>query len=153
MFIGIGGPVRSMGFAGCGISSRDFFIRSVGGVEFISLQVNCGSKGVPVAEIELMVDGEAKKIQTSGDGPVDAIFHGIKELVPHNGKLELYQVHAVTGGTDAQAEVTVRLQQDGKIVSGNSRDTDTLVASAMAYIGAVNKLQNIEFSVTKDSGV
>ena len=69
------------------------------------------------------------------------IFNGIKQLAPHQkARLELYQVHAVTGGTDAQAEVTVRLNQDGKIVTGNGRDTDTLVASAVAYIAAVNKL-------------
>jgi 2-isopropylmalate synthase len=128
-------------------------IKSKGSIDFISLQVTCGSKGAPVAEIELSVDGKVKKIKTSGDGPVDAIFNGVKGLVNHNAKLELYQVHAVTGGTDAQAEVTVRLQKDGKIVSGNSRDTDTLVASALAYIGAVNKLQNLEFIGMKDPGV
>ena len=84
------------------------------------------------------------------DGPVDAIFNGVKKLVAHNAKLELYQVHAVTGGTDAQAEVTVRLQKDGKIVSGNSRDTDTLVASAQAYIAAVNKLKKLDENANKE---
>jgi 2-isopropylmalate synthase len=128
-------------------------IRSNGSIDFISLEVTCGSKGSPVAEIELSVDGKIKKIKTSGDGPVDAIFNGVKGLVNHQAKLELYQVHAVTGGTDAQAEVTVRLQKDGKVISGNSRDTDTLVASARAYINAVNKLQNLELDGMKDPGV
>ncbi|MCE3232198.1 MAG: Isopropylmalate/homocitrate/citramalate synthase [Rickettsiaceae bacterium] len=128
-------------------------IRGSGGVDFVSLQVTCGSKGSPEAEIELLVDGGVKRIKTSGDGPIDAIFNGVKDLVPHDAVLELYQVHAVTGGTDAQAEVTVRLQKDGKVISGNSRDTDTLVASAMAYVAAVNKLKNLETKSIKDSGV
>lgn len=116
------------------------------------LEVTCGSAG-NVADIELMVNGESKQIKTSGDGPVDALFGGIKKLVPHKAKLELYQVHAVTGGTDAQAEVTVRLKEGGRIVSGNSRDTDTLVASALAYIAAVNKLEHFGEKTTKDHGI
>jgi 2-isopropylmalate synthase len=128
-------------------------IRSNGGVDFISLEVMCGSSGSSTATIELLVDGSVKKFKTTGDGPVDATFNCIKELVPHTAKLELYQVHAVTGGTDAQAEVTVRLGKGGKVISGNSRDTDTLVASAKAYIGAVNKLKKIDFDLVKDSGI
>lgn len=119
-------------------------IKNEGGINFISLEVTCGSKNSPEAEIELLVEGKAHKVKATGDGPVDAIFNGVKELVPHGGKLELYQVHAVTGGTDAQAEVTVRLNKNGRIFSGNSRDTDTLVASAKAYIGAINKLRRKE---------
>ncbi len=115
-------------------------IKNRGGINFISLSVTCGSKNKPEAEIELAVENKERKIKASGDGPVDAIFNGIKELVPHGGKLELYQVHAVTGGTDAQAEVTVRLNKNGRIFSGNGRDTDTLVASAIAYIAAINKM-------------
>lgn len=113
-------------------------------IQFVSLQVVCGTKGDQTAEIELVIDGENQKTKTIGDGPVDALFNGIKKLASHDARLELYQVHAVTGGTDAQAEVTVRLQKDGKIVSGNGRDTDTLVASAMAYINAVNKLMKLK---------
>lgn len=115
-------------------------IKNEGGIYFISLCVTCGSKNRPEAEVELSVEGKNHKVKASGDGPVDAIFNGIKELVPHGGKLALYQVHAVTGGTDAQAEVTVRLNKNGRIFSGNGRDTDTLVASVMAYISALNKL-------------
>lgn len=115
-------------------------IKNIGAIKFVSLEVSCGSKNKPAAVIELLVEGKQKEAKTHGDGPVDAIFNGVKEIMPHGGKLELYQVHAVTGGTDAQAEVTVRLNKDGKIFSGNGRDTDTLVASAMAYIGALNKL-------------
>ena len=79
-------------------------------------------------------------MQPTGNGPVDAIFNAIKMLVPHEAKLELYQVHAVTEGTDAQAEVSVRLEEDGRIVTGRGADPDTLVASARAYVAALNKL-------------
>jgi 2-isopropylmalate synthase len=102
--------------------------------------------------MDISVDGEIKSTTSSGHGPVDAIFNAVKTLVPHDAKLELYQVHAVTAGTDAQAEVTVRLNKNGNIVSGNSRDTDTLVASAKAYIVAVNKLKNFEVR-KKDHGI
>ena len=64
----------------------------------------------------------------------------IKALVPHKARLQLYQVHAVTEGTDAQAEVTVRLEENGKSVNGQGADTDTMVASTKAYINALNKL-------------
>ena len=71
---------------------------------------------------------------------MDAVFNAIKELVPHTAKLQLYQVHAVTEGTDAQAVVTVRLEEDGSTFNGLGADTDTLVASARAYLNALNKL-------------
>ena len=106
----------------------------------MSLQVVCGSKGPQTAELELDIDGEIKKTKSSGDGPVDATFNAIKELFPHTVRLQLYQVHAVTEGTDAQAEVTVRLEENGKTVNGQGADTDTLVASARAYVHALNKL-------------
>ncbi|MEZ5947565.1 MAG: alpha-isopropylmalate synthase regulatory domain-containing protein [Hyphomonas sp.] len=74
--------------------------------------------------------------------PVDAVFNAIKELIPHAGRLDLYQVHAVTGGTDAQATVSVRLNDaDGFMATGRASDPDTLVASAKAYLHAVNKLE------------
>jgi 2-isopropylmalate synthase len=71
---------------------------------------------------------------------VDAIFNAIRAIVPHAAKLSLFQVHAVTEGTDAQAEVSVRLEEEGKSVTGRGADPDTLVASAKAYIAAINKL-------------
>ncbi len=69
------------------------------------------------------------------------MFNAIRKLVPHQGKLDLYQVHAVTGGTDAQAKVSVRLKGEGIMATGNASDPDTLVASAKAYIHALNKLE------------
>ena len=75
-----------------------------------------------------------------GDGPVDAIFNAIRQLYPHPATLQLFQVSAVTEGTDAQAKVSVRLEEDGRTVTGRGADTDTLVASAYAYVNALNKL-------------
>ena len=73
---------------------------------------------------------------------MDAIFKAIRALVPHEATLELYQVHAVTGGTDAQAEVSVRLAEQGRSFTAKGADPDTLVASAKAYLGALNKLMS-----------
>ena len=109
-------------------------------IKFVSLYVIAGSRGPQTAELELDIDGETQTTKSSGDGPVDATFNAIKELVPHDANLQLYQVHAVTEGTDAQAEVTVRLEESGKTVNGQGADTDTLVASARAYVNALNKL-------------
>ncbi len=64
----------------------------------------------------------------------------MRELHPNDARLQLYQVHAVTEGTDAQATVSVRLEEDGKIATGQSADTDTVVASARAYVNALNRL-------------
>ena len=109
-------------------------------IRFRKLRVVCGSEGPQTAELELEVDGEAKTAQSSGDGPVDATFKAIRKAFPHECRLQLYQVHAVTHGTDAQAEVTVRLEENGRTVNGQGADTDTLVASARAYVNALNKL-------------
>lgn len=110
-------------------------------IKFVSLQVVCGSKVEhQTAELELEVDGSVVSTTAEGDGPVDATFNAIKALTYDTQHLQLYQVHAVTEGTDAQAEVTVRLEEDGKTVMGQGADTDTLVASARAYVNALNKL-------------
>lgn len=109
-------------------------------IKFHSLRVIAGSHGPQEAWLGLEIDGEVKRTTTMGDGPVDATFNAIKELFPHEAKLMLYQVHAVTEGTDAQAEVSVRLDEEGRIVVGQGADSDTLVASARAYVNALNKL-------------
>ena len=118
----------------------DEVIRENDRIRFSSLHVVCGSTGPQTADLELIVDGENKRTTATGDGPVDATFNAIKDLFPHEASLLLYQVHAVTEGTDAQAEVTVRLEEDGKTINGRGADTDTLVASARAYVNALNKL-------------
>jgi 2-isopropylmalate synthase len=109
-------------------------------IRFVSLHVVCGSEGPQTADLALDVDGVRQKVTAHGDGPVDATFNAIKALYPHEARLRLFQVHAVTEGTDAQAEVTVRLEENGKTVNGQGADTDTLVASAKAYLHALNKL-------------
>ncbi|ARJ64364.1 2-isopropylmalate synthase [Magnetospirillum sp. ME-1] len=119
----------------------DAVVRGNDRLKLVSLEVLCGTKHQPPsAELELSVDGVVKSVRATGDGPVDATFNAIKALFPHEVKLQLYQVSAVTQGTDAQAEVTVRLEEDGKSVNGQGAETDTLVASARAYVNALNKL-------------
>lgn len=112
-------------------------------IKFVSLVIQAGTKGPQIASIELQVDGVPKFAMSEGNGPVDAIFRSIRMIVPHDGaQLQLYQVHAVTGGTDAQAEVTVKIEENGKTVTGQGTDADTLVASARAYLHALNKLMD-----------
>ncbi len=104
------------------------------------LRVICGTDGPQEAELTLAVDGVAQSTDATGDGPVDAAFNAIKAIYPHAARLQLYQVHAVTEGTDAQATVSIRLEEDGRIATGQSADTDTIVASVKAYVNALNRL-------------
>ncbi len=104
------------------------------------LRVVCGTDGPQTAEMVLEIDGEDKSITATGDGPVDASFNAVKQLFTHSARLQLYQVNAVTEGTDAQATVSVRLEEDGRIATGQSADTDTVVASVKAYVNALNRL-------------
>ena len=105
-----------------------------------ALTVIAGTMGPQMATLTLDIEGNHITKQAVGNGPVDAIFNAIHALVPHTATLELYQVHAVTQGTDAQAEVSVRLSEAGKSVTAKGADPDTMVASARAYIAALNKL-------------
>ncbi|MBI1384920.1 MAG: 2-isopropylmalate synthase [Rhizobiales bacterium] len=109
-------------------------------IQVLALTVIAGTFGHQSATLTLAIDGNHLTFQSTGNGPVDATFNAIKALVPHEAKLALYQVHAVTEGTDAQAEVLVRLEADGRTYTGRGSDTDTMVASARAYVGALNKL-------------
>jgi len=117
----------------------DEVVRANDRIKLVSMELECGTRQ-PRARLELDIDGEIRSSEGSGDGPVDAAFKCIKELFPTKARLQLYQVHAVTGGTDAQAGVTVRLEEDGSTVNGQGADTDTMVASVKAYINALNKL-------------
>jgi 2-isopropylmalate synthase len=112
-------------------------------IKVVALTVIAGTMGPQSATLTLDVNGTHKTVQATGNGPVDATFNAIKQLVPHDTRLALYQVHAVTEGTDAQAEVSVRLEDEaaGHAVTGRAADPDTLVASAKAYLGALNKLE------------
>ncbi len=108
-------------------------------IRVVHLRVIAGTEGQS-AELTLDVDGVETRAEASGDGPVDAVFNAIHEIVPHQAALRLFQVHAVTEGTDAQAQVSVRLEEDGRIATGAAADTDTLTASAKAYVNALNNL-------------
>jgi 2-isopropylmalate synthase len=118
----------------------DEVVRDHERIQFVSLDVHAGSKRPQRAELELEVDGVVKHAAATGDGPVDATFKAIHDVFPHNANLVLFSVGAVTEGTDAQAKVTVRLEENGKMVDGQGADLDTIVASARAYVHALNKL-------------
>src|SRR5436190_2825522 len=109
-------------------------------IKLVSLSVIAGTRGPQRATMKLDIEGRPMIEECEGNGPVDATFNCIKAMVPHEAVLELYQVHAVTAGTDAQAEVSVRLSEHGRAVTSKGADPDTLVASAKAYLGALNKL-------------
>jgi 2-isopropylmalate synthase len=109
-------------------------------IKLVSLSVIAGTHGPQRATMKLDVEGKLLIEECEGNGPVDATFNCIKTLIPHDAVLELYQVHAVTEGTDAQAEVSVRLSESGRAVTAKGADPDTLVASAKAYLAALNKL-------------
>ncbi len=120
---------------------EDEVVREHEAIKFVSMHVVSGTTGPQTAELCVTMDGEEHCTKVEGNGPVDAIFTAIRDLIPHpDARLKLYQVHAITGGIDAQAEVTVRLEENGRLVHGQGADTDTLVASARAYIHALNKL-------------
>ncbi|WP_091738027.1 2-isopropylmalate synthase [Phenylobacterium immobile] len=109
-------------------------------IQVKSLRVIAGTEGPQEAELTVIIDGVDRSSTATGDGPVDAVFNAIQQVAPHNAMLRLFQVHAVTEGTDAQAQVSVRLEEDGRIATGQAADTDTLTASAKAYINALNNL-------------
>ncbi len=109
-------------------------------LQIVSMKVLCGTGGPAESTVEMEVDGKEVIATEQGDGPVDATFRAIRAIHPNKARLQLYQVHAVTEGTDAQATVSVRLEEDGMIATGQSANTDTVVASAKAYVNALNRL-------------
>ncbi|MEM9738301.1 MAG: 2-isopropylmalate synthase [Pseudomonadota bacterium] len=110
-------------------------------VVLTKLKIVAGTDGPQEAEIHVLVDGVAVDATAEGNGPIDALFKSIRAAVPHEAKLDLFQVHTVTGGTDAQADVSVRLKGDDIMAVGRARHVDTLVATAKAYLHALNKLE------------
>ncbi len=109
-------------------------------IRFDALEVRCGSRSRPRAAVTLVVDEVVRSAEAEGDGPMDATFRAIREVFPHDAALALFSIGAVTPETDAQARVTVRLEENGRLVDGQGSDTDTVVAAALAYIHALNKL-------------
>ena len=109
-------------------------------VRLVALKVCSETGEKPEATVTLSIDGEEKTLSAEGGGPVDAAFKAIKSLVGTEAKLQLYSVNNITSGTDAQGEVTVRLEHDGRIINGQGADTDIVIASAKAYIHGINRL-------------
>ncbi|NEX18846.1 2-isopropylmalate synthase [Thiorhodococcus mannitoliphagus] len=111
-------------------------------VKLISMQVCSETGETPTANLVLSLDGSERSGTATGGGPVDATFKAIETIVQSDTTLKLYSVNAITSGTDAQGEVTVRLEKGGRIVNGQGADTDILIASAKAYINACNKVMH-----------
>ncbi|KQX18447.1 MULTISPECIES: 2-isopropylmalate synthase [unclassified Sphingomonas] len=119
----------------------DEVLRGHDSIQVKEVEVYCGSNGPQRAILTLEVDGEEKTVTSRGNGPVDALFNAIRMIVPHDSSvLERYEVHAVTGGTDAQAEVSVLLSENGRTTRGRGTHQDTMVASVRAYVNALNKM-------------
>jgi len=119
----------------------DEVLRGHDRIQVKEVEIYCGSNGPQRAILTLVVDGVETTVTSRGNGPVDALFNAIRMIVPHEKSvLERYEVHAVTGGTDAQAEVSVLLSEDGRTTRGRGAHQDTMVASARAYVNALNKL-------------
>jgi len=118
----------------------DEVLRGHDAIQVKDVEIHCGT-GPARAILTLEVEGKENTAATRGSGPIDALFAAIRTIVPHEqSMLERYEVHAVTGGTDAQAEVSVVLAEDGRTVRGLGAHHDTLVASVRAYVNALNKL-------------
>jgi 2-isopropylmalate synthase len=110
--------------------------------KLVSLSANSQTGEIPTSEVVLNMDGREKKAKSDGSGPVDAAFKAIESMVDSKSNLQLYNVNAITEGTDSQGEVTVRLEKGGRIVNGSGADTDIVIASAKAYICALNMLMD-----------
>ncbi len=106
-----------------------------------NISITCGTFAMATATVELVCDGEKRKTDKLGDGPVDAVFKAIADLTGTRARLLRYQVHSITSGMDAQGEVSVTLESDGRRVIGHGSDTDIVVASARAYVHGLNKLE------------
>ena len=121
----------------------DEIIRVPEKFKLLQMNVSSGSFAAPTATVELEIDGKVKKAAQMGDGPVDATFKTIKKLTRSKARLLTFTVGAITGGTDAQGECTVRLEEDGREVLGQGAHPDIIVASAKAYLNALNKAASV----------
>ncbi len=108
--------------------------------QLVDLEVESGTKKKPKATVRMRINGKDKEISVSGDGPVDSVYKAITELTGSKAELNKFEIKAITGGTDALGEVTVILEESGHTVRGHGSDTDIIVASAKAYVNALNKL-------------
>ncbi|MEK7843992.1 MAG: alpha-isopropylmalate synthase regulatory domain-containing protein, partial [Pseudomonadota bacterium] len=110
--------------------------------KLLSLTAHSETGETPHAKIVIAEGGKELQAESDGSGPVDATFRAIEKILVSGADLQLYSVNNITSGTDSQGEVTVRLQKSGRIVNGHGADTDIVVASAKAYLSALNKLHS-----------
>ncbi len=110
--------------------------------QLVTLEAHSQTGETPKAKVTLAVNGKEDVVSSDGSGPVDAVFKAIEKNAKSGANVQLYSVNAITQGTDSQGEVTVRLEKGGRIVNGLGSDTDIVVASAKAYINALNLLEN-----------
>lgn len=109
--------------------------------QLVTLEAHSQTGETPVAKLKVAIRGDEQACESEGSGPVDAAFKAIETLVQSGANVQLYSVNAITSGTDSQGEVTVRLEKAGRIVNGLGSDTDIVIASAKAYINALNLLE------------
>jgi 2-isopropylmalate synthase len=122
----------------------DEIFRAPDRYHLISMNIATGSEMIPTATVQIEFEGKILRGASTGDGPVDAIYQTIAEITGTRAKLLRFDINAITGGADAQGEVTVRLSDEGQIAIGQGAHTDILVASARAYINALNKLEHLK---------
>jgi 2-isopropylmalate synthase len=120
---------------------------------FVSLAQQSATGEQPEASVTITVGGKEVKGQSIGNGPVDASLKAIESQVSSGAEMVLYSVNAISGNTESQGEVTVRLQHSGRIVNGVGADPDIVIASAKAYISALNKLHSKADRIKAQEGV
>jgi 2-isopropylmalate synthase len=108
----------------------------------VSIQAQLETGETPLARVVISENGDEKKAEAHGSGQVDAAFKAIESIVSSGADLQLFSVNAITSGTDSQGEVSVRLAKSGRVVNGHGADTDIVIASAKAYLNALNKLHS-----------
>ncbi|MBF0555970.1 MAG: 2-isopropylmalate synthase [Nitrospirae bacterium] len=131
------------------VTNEIITLKESDGFSLSSLHVVSGTEQRPLAKIKLSIKGERREMESTGDGPVDAVYNAIKELTGTKSELKKYEIKGITGGTDALGDVVVMLEEDGRVVRASASDPDIIVASAKAYINALNKLAGICRTVEK----
>lgn len=117
------------------------------------LQVTSGTTVLPMATVKLVMDGKEVVGTGSGNGPIDAVFNALAKLTGTKSQLQRFTVSALTGGTDAQGEVTVRLKENNLIALGRGADPDIITASAYAYVNGLNRLEYLKLNPASTSEV
>ena len=128
------------------------FGSGVESLKYVSLKIFSETGAIPTADLTIESSGKSLQAHATGDGLVDAAFKAVEMIVPGDRTLLLYSVNAITAGSDSQGEVSVRLQEEDRIVNGQGADTDIVVASVKAYVNGLNKLQSGQKRMNPQSG-